>query len=98
MNHMHHDVCCPKKAIKLNHSLNHLKENFCILIPISLKFVPKGPFGTNSPVHWCIYASLGSLYLNSLRPRCPLIQIMACRLFSAKPLSEPVPVYGSFDS
>ena len=50
-----------------------VNEKFCILITISLKFVPKGPIDNNialawrriaimnnaDPIHWHIYAALG---------------------------------------
>ena len=45
-----------------------MNEKFCVLIQISLKFVPKG----------------------GIDNKAALVQVMACRLFGAKPLPEPM--------
>ena len=41
-----------------------MNEKFCILIKISLKFVPKGNIA--GQIHWRIYAALGGEELNCL--------------------------------
>ena len=43
MDYMDLEVCCQRKAIKLDHPLTHLSAKFYILIKISLKFVPVEP-------------------------------------------------------
>ena len=53
-----------------------------------------------------IFESLSTILINSLRPsdaymckqtKPSLVQIMACRLFGAKPSSEPMLIYGQLE-
>ena len=60
---------------------------FYILIKMSLKFVPTGPISSSPPRNIYMSQRTGPL----------LVQVMACRLFSAKPLPEPKLVYCQLD-
>ena len=64
--------------------------NSCILIQISLKFVPKTPIGYKSAL-----VEIMTWHQISSKPlfEPSLVQIMACRLFRAKPSSQPMLTY-----
>ena len=93
--------------------INFFYGNCCISIQISLKFVPTNSKPTSvqilaniltngDSIYWRIYASSGLTRLPlglHMRQwiRSALVEIIACRLFSTKPLSEPMLEYCELD-
>ena len=83
-----------------------MNEKFCILIKISLKFVPKGPIGLDNglsddkkqtinwndadPVHWRIYAALEGDELMGPAYSTSLTYIMVCHPFSTNLLPKSI--------
>ena len=83
-----------------------LNENVRIPIKFSLKFVAKHPINNISSLLQ-IMASYASPGLNSSPPSAaymrqwigsPMVQVMACRLFRAKPLPEAMLAYCQLNS
>ena len=78
-----------------------LNENFCILIKISLKCVPKGPIDNNPALvqimAWCRICGTRErwAHLSFMMHICVKefdhhrFHVMACHLFGTKPLPEP---------
>ena len=77
-----------------------MNEEFCVLIRISLKFVPNGPVDNRTVlVQVMVWRRTGALTMNSSlqsdahmahSARPSLVQIMVWRQTGAKPLSQPM--------